>query len=106
MISKQISFLETCATLHNATFQFSQKQKFPFSEICVMSRDNYSIMANLQNYGKNVITSLIRNSRIMKRIQLMISGVHLYVNQLGTHNSEPIFDFWPVLIILLAIKIH
>ena len=42
----------------------------------------------------------------MERILLMIGGVHLYVDQLGTHNPEPIFDFWPVLVMLLVIKKH
>src|SRR5436190_16460460 len=46
MISKKFPFLEICATLCNATFQFSRKQKFPFLEICVTSRDNHGIESN------------------------------------------------------------
>ena len=33
----------------------SHFRQLPFLEICVMSRDNYSITANLRNYGKSVI---------------------------------------------------
>src|SRR2546421_11844288 len=46
MIGKKFPFLEFCATLCNATFQFSRKQKFPFLEICVTSRDNHGIESN------------------------------------------------------------
>src|SRR5205814_8759739 len=46
MIGKKFPFLEICATLCNATFQFSRKQKFPFLEICVTSRDNHGIESN------------------------------------------------------------
>ena len=40
----------------------------------------------------------------MERNQLVISGVHLYVDHLSTHNPEPIFDFWLILIMLSVIK--
>src|SRR5436853_3412100 len=53
MIGKKISFLEICATLCNATFQFSRKQKFPFLEICVTSRDNHGIESNPNSIRSN-----------------------------------------------------
>ena len=45
--ANKFPFLEICAILCNATFQFSRKQKFPFLEICVTSRDNHGIESNL-----------------------------------------------------------
>ena len=65
--ANKFPFLEICATLCNATFQFSRKQKFPFLEICVTSRDNHGIRIESEsnpNRSNSIRDSIESNSNL------------------------------------------